>query len=298
MLILNINGPINAGKTTVSNILVNKLSRAVFIEVDDLLSDAEQKQLNLSMEQGWAERVRRLNAQLTAYKLSCAYDTVIFAYPIGKETHRYWSSMADKNTQFLNVTLAPSLENCLKNRGTRVLSDWEKNRIRQMYQEEYHNRPYADIIINNDNQTPNETAEIIKEFIVHCQNSDQQWLHLVERRWPALVSGEKTSTFRLNEGFVHRGFLVYKDCPNEKYAEVVYVNKVYYVPLRQAIAIDGFDDHTPDEATALRQMQAHYPDITLDTPILLAQHLGVPETKEKYPDIVRNILRAEKQFVR
>lgn len=41
MLILNINDPINSGKTTVSKILVNLLSKAVFIEVDELMSDEE-----------------------------------------------------------------------------------------------------------------------------------------------------------------------------------------------------------------------------------------------------------------
>ncbi len=150
---------------------------------------------------------------------------------------------------------------------------------------------FPDLIISNDNQSPEETANIILDFVQHTQNPTQQWLHLVERRWPALVSGEKTSTFRLNEGFVHRGFLVYKDCPNEQFAEVVYINKVYYVPLHQAIALDGFDNHTPDEATALKQMQVHYPDITLDTPILLAQHLSVPETKKKYPQEIQHILK-------
>ena len=43
MLILNINGPINAGKSTVSKILLNLLPSATLIEVDDLLSDEEQE---------------------------------------------------------------------------------------------------------------------------------------------------------------------------------------------------------------------------------------------------------------
>ena len=178
----------------------------------------------------------------------------------------------------------------MKNRGTRELDDWERNRIREMYEEGYQNRSYSDFIINNDDQAPQETAEVIKGFVEHALSVKQQWLHLVERRWPALLNGEKTSTFRVNEGFIHRGCLVYKDCPKEQWAEVVYVTRVYYVPFKQAIEIDGFDDHTPDMETALKQMKVHYPDITLDTPILLAQHLGVPETKAKYPEEVARIL--------
>ena len=45
MLILNINGPMNSGKSTVSKILVNMLPKATFIEVDDLMSDEEQEKM-------------------------------------------------------------------------------------------------------------------------------------------------------------------------------------------------------------------------------------------------------------
>ncbi len=290
MLILNINGPMNSGKSTVSKILVNMLPNATFIEVDELMSDEEQEKLGLSLQQGWRERHKRLNQKLRALKKSHEYETVIFAYPIADNTYQDWKMLEDNHTKFLNITLAPSLEECLKNRGTRELTDWERNRIREMYEEGYQNRPYADFIINNDHQTPKETAEIIKGFIEHALSPKQQWLHLVEKRWPALLNGEKTSTFRFNEGFIHKGFLVYKDCPNEQLAEVVYVTHVYYVPLRQANEIDGYDEHTPDMETALKQMRVHYPDITLDTPILFAQHLGVPETKQKYPEEVKEIL--------
>ena len=291
MLILNINGPINSGKTTVSKILVNLLSKAVFIEVDELMSDAEHEKLGLSLKEGWSERKKRLDEKLYSLKQSKEFETVIFAYPITEESYQKWSGLADKTTRFINITLAPSLDECLKNRGTRELTDWERNRIQQMYEEGYQHRPYSDFIINNDNQTPEETAEIIKGFIEHVLSPKQQWLHLVERRWAALLNGEKTSTLRLNEGFIHKGFLVYKDCPKEQWTEVVYVTGVYYLPLKQALETEGFDERTPDVETGLKQMLAHYPDITLDTPILLAKHLSVPKTKELYPNEVKEILK-------
>ena len=292
MLILNINGPMNAGKTTVSKILVNLLPKTVFIEVDELMSDEEQKKKELSLQQGWQERHKRLNQKLRNLKETHMYETILFAYPIADKTYQDWKAMEDNQTQFLNITLAPSLEKCLKNRGTRELNDWECNRIRQMYEEGYQNCPYSDFIINNECQTPIETAEIIKGFIEHTLSKKQQWLHLVERRWPALLNGEKTSTLRLNEGFVHKGFLLYKDCPKEQWAEVVYVTQVYYLPLKQALETEGFDERTPDVETGLKRMQIHYPGITLDTPILLAKHLSVSETKKRYPDQVKEILNA------
>ena len=293
MFILNINGPMNSGKSTVSKILVKLLPNSTFIEVDDLMSDEEQKKLGLSLKEGWKERHKRLNEKLLTFKQSREYKTVIFAYPIADNTYADWKAMEDKNTHFLNITLAPSLEECLKNRGTRKLDDWERNRIRQMYEEQYQNRPYSDLIINNDYQTPEQTAKIIAGFVKHALSDKQQWLHLVERRWPALLSGEKTSTLRLNEGFVHKGLLVYKDCPKEQWMEVVYVTHVYYVPLKQALEIEGFDKHTPDIETGLKQIKTYYPNITLKTPILLATHLSVPETKKKYAKQVKEILRSK-----
>ncbi len=64
MLILNINGPMNSGKTTVSKILMNLLLDATFIEVDELMSNKEETKLGLSMQDGWVERQKRLNEKL------------------------------------------------------------------------------------------------------------------------------------------------------------------------------------------------------------------------------------------
>ncbi len=100
----------------------------------------------------------------------------------------------------------------------------------------------------------------------------------------------KKSTIGVNESFVHPGFLLYKDCPNEQWTAVVFVTHVFYLPLKQAVEIEGFDEHTPDIETGLNQMQSHYPDITLNTPVLLALHLSVSETKQKYPKEVKDIL--------
>ena len=291
MLILNINGPMNAGKSTVSKKLVKMLDKACFIEVDELMSDEEQDALGLSMPQGWVERCRRLENILQDYIKTRPFETVVFAYPISDNTYKTWSSFPNKDVRFLNVTIAPRLEVCLQNRGVRTLSAAERKRIEQMYQEGYQNRPYADFVINNEKQTPEQTARLIKGFVESALSSGQQWLHLVERRWPALVSGEKTSTFRLGEGFVHKGFLLYKDCPREQWGEVVYVTGVYYLPFAQAVEMDGFDAHTPDLQTALKQMQVHYPDLTEQTPILLVRHLSVPETRKLYPNQVAQILK-------
>ena len=165
MLILNINGPINSGKSTASKLLVQILSRAIFIEVDDLLSDDEEKKLGLTMQAGWGERLNRLDRIIADQKNQRQYETIIFAYPMTENLYRRWSAHIDKNTRFIAVTLAPSLENCLTNRGTRILTDWEIGRIREMYNENYHRPVNSDLIINNDGQTPHQTAKQIADYV-------------------------------------------------------------------------------------------------------------------------------------
>ena len=165
MIILNINGPINSGKTTVSRLLVNMLPGAKFVEVDDLLSDAEEKQLGLSMSDGWAERLNRLDKVIRADKKSNQYTTIIFAYPMTDGLYKRWAAHADTNTRFIAVTLAPDLEICLTNRGTRALTEWETNRIREMYATGYARPTHTNLVINNGTQTPQQTAREIARFL-------------------------------------------------------------------------------------------------------------------------------------
>lgn len=165
MQIININGPINSGKTTISKLLAQELNKALFIEVDDLLSDEEQEKLGLTMEQGWKERTDRLAQLIAKEKLLAKYENIVFAYPIADNTYQEWKSFEDENTKFINITLAPALEVCIQNRGNRVLSKAEIKRIEEMYQEGYHTRPYADLIVDNTGQTAQETLNKIMMFL-------------------------------------------------------------------------------------------------------------------------------------
>lgn len=165
MKIVNINGPINSGKSTVSKELVKQIANSLFVEVDDLLSDEEQENLGLTMEEGWSERTRRLSGLVNEYKRTGQYDVIVFAYPISKGLFDEWKNFEDEKTSFINITLAPKLEVCLTNRGQRELEDWETARIKQMYEEGYHNRDFADLIIDNSTQTIKETVDAILMFL-------------------------------------------------------------------------------------------------------------------------------------
>lgn len=165
MLILNINGPINAGKSTVGKLLQAKISTSCFIEADDLLSDEEQKRLKLDFRAGIRERLKRLDIEIARMTKAKRYETIIFAYPLSERNYRQWKTYENEDIRLICVTLAPDMENCLKNRGTRTLSDRERQRIREMYEEGYAAPANADLVIHNDHQTPEQTADEIIRFL-------------------------------------------------------------------------------------------------------------------------------------
>ena len=164
MILLNINGPINSGKTTVSRILEKLLPDSLFIEVDNLLTDEEEKWLGLSMEDGWRERGNRLERLIFQEKKSKKHRIVFFAYPIGREYYDRWKSYEDEQTRFFNVTLSPAKEECLR-RVVDDMSQWEHDRILEMYEEGCHNPEFSDLLIHNDDQTPEQTAQVVLDFL-------------------------------------------------------------------------------------------------------------------------------------
>lgn len=164
MLILNINGAINSGKTTVSKALVKILPNSFFIEVDSLMSNAERNILKLTREEGWTEKLKRFDVKIDGLRTSGLYKTVIFAFPITKKYYDRWKLWSDTNHSFKNITLAPTLDVCLSNRG-RNITEMEIDRIKEMYKNGVDNPSFSDLIIDNGNQTPEETAQIIKKFI-------------------------------------------------------------------------------------------------------------------------------------
>ena len=74
------------------------------------------------------------------------------------------AELKDLNENIMVFTLAPKLESALENRGTRELSDWEKERIKYHYEIGIPNPTFGEIIDNTD-LTPEQTAEYIMEKI-------------------------------------------------------------------------------------------------------------------------------------
>ena len=163
--IINIGGAINAGKSTVGKLLEKMLPDSVFIEVDDLLSDEEEKDFP-SFEERILERLNRLYRLLAKYLQSHAPHYIIFAYPMGDKGYRAIKETAGDNANFVIITLNPPLAVCLSDRGTRKLSAWEQKRIGEMYRDGMNAYKHSDLIIDNGGETPEQTAGKIADYIV------------------------------------------------------------------------------------------------------------------------------------
>lgn len=154
-MIIFINGSINSGKSTVAKILADKIGNAALVEVDQLrdfigwmpLKDA----IPLNLE----------NTVSVIKNFAKNGLNVIIPYPLGQKNYKY---LLDNLTQYQDqlrfFTLSPALEAALQNRGTRELTDWEKERIKYHYDIGISN-PKFGIIIDNTAQTPQQTADEI-----------------------------------------------------------------------------------------------------------------------------------------
>lgn len=160
MKIINIGGPINSGKTTISKILVTRLPNSVFIEIDELTPDEEKEECL-----GWIENLRRFYITLEKHIIENKFDYVIFAYPMYHETYNRIIEIITDKSEFVIVTLNPDMKKCQINRGTRDLTDWEVNRIKEMYNEGVNSFEKSDLIIDNTNQKPVETVKTIMDYL-------------------------------------------------------------------------------------------------------------------------------------
>lgn len=150
MVIICINGSINSGKSTIARLLAARLPDARFVEGDD--HDGHE----LPFEHMIAHAVDRL-----ATVVADADRTLVIAYPLREQDHAILSrAAASRGLQLLIVTLAPPLDVALSQRGPRILDDAERERIREMYLEGYHERPFSDLVIGG---TPE--PEVIVETI-------------------------------------------------------------------------------------------------------------------------------------
>lgn len=158
-MIIFINGSINAGKSTVAKILMKELPNTALIEIDvfhDMINWMPiDKSVPINLE----------NAVSVIKNFVKRGLGVIIPYPLSQKDYDYMTSeLKEVNVKIYFFTLAPKLEKVLTNRGTRELDSWEKDRIRYHYDIGIHAPNFGEVIDNSE-QSPEETANIILEKI-------------------------------------------------------------------------------------------------------------------------------------
>ncbi|AYG01289.1 hypothetical protein [Lactococcus allomyrinae] len=161
MRVININGPINSGKSTISKLLLERLPNSIFIECDELTTD----EAFLSFTDRISARLHKLYTLLEQLITEAQLETIIFAYPMYLETFDKISTITVGRADFVIITLSPSLESCMTNRGTRELDEWEQHRIQEMYKEGVAEFEKTDLFIDNTEKTSGQTVEIVLEYL-------------------------------------------------------------------------------------------------------------------------------------
>lgn len=159
-MIIFINGSINAGKSTVAKIVAKELENTALLEIDVLREMIEWMPIDQAIP------LNLENALSVIKNFAINNLNVVVPYPLSQKNYEYVvDNLKDLDAQKYFFTLAPKLEKAVTNRGTRELDDWERDRIAHHYNIGIHNPSFGEIIDNSD-QTPEETAKIILSKII------------------------------------------------------------------------------------------------------------------------------------
>lgn len=154
-MIIFISGSINSGKSTVAKLLADKLGNTALLEVDCLRSFIQW----LPLEQAIPINLENAVALIKIFVGKGL--NVVMPYPLSHDNYGYLlNNLKEVNDQIKVFTLSPRLEIALTNRGSRELSDFEKDRIKYHYTIGIQN-PEFGVIIDNSSETPEETVEQI-----------------------------------------------------------------------------------------------------------------------------------------
>ncbi|MCX6790440.1 MAG: zeta toxin family protein [Candidatus Kaiserbacteria bacterium] len=163
-IIIFLNGSINAGKSTVAKLLAKELPNTALIEIDALREMIGWMPIDQSIS------FNLENALSIITNFSKRNLNMVVPYPLSQKNYDFlMENLKDLNTDTRVFTLAPQLEKVLTNRGTRELDDWERERIKHHYVIGIPNPSFGEII-DNSNQTPEETAKYILSRLDELQS--------------------------------------------------------------------------------------------------------------------------------
>ena len=150
-MIIFLNGSINSGKSTIAKLLAEKLGNSAIVEIDSLREFIDWMPLDESIP------INLENAVAVTKVFVKNNLNVIIPYPLDKENYDYLVSEFNGLHVF---TLSPRLEVALQDRGSRKLTQWEKERIKYHYSIGINNPDFG-IIIDNSDETEEQTANKI-----------------------------------------------------------------------------------------------------------------------------------------
>ncbi len=150
----------NSGKTTVAQILAEKLEGCSYYDADQESRKHQSAELS--------ELIEKTMAYLTESGLKSAaigHDVILSGVVYEQDFDNMKAAYEANGHDFYCIVMAPSAEVCSNDRGDRILSNWERTRIRDMYEKGYQNPEFADYIVDNSTQTPEETAEVVLKWL-------------------------------------------------------------------------------------------------------------------------------------
>lgn len=161
--VIHLNGAINSGKSSTGQALAALIPGAEFAE-----GDAHGLPGEMPEEQRWAGALGRILRMIGESRAPC----LVSAYPLDEAGYgRLRRACVARGAALSVVTLAPPLEVALGPRGGRVPEAAEQARIRAMYAEGYHRRPFSDVTLDNAGLTPGEGARRILEALAHVHGA-------------------------------------------------------------------------------------------------------------------------------
>lgn len=137
--------------------LAGLLPAARFIDGDD--HDAPS---HLPYTEQWALALARITNLIAT-----AQDRyLVIAYPLEQDSYaQILAACLQRSARLRVVTLAPTLAAAQSDRGGRALTEWERQRIAQMYLEGYAARPFSDLVLDTSSTDAQSSARQIAQWL-------------------------------------------------------------------------------------------------------------------------------------
>lgn len=158
-MIIFLSGSINAGKETVANILTRELPNTANIKVDAFWKFIHWMYIEDAVP------INLENTVSVIKNFSKRGLSSIVRYPLYSQNYEYLTGeLSDTNEKIYVFSLIPKLETILSDRGNGAPDAWDKERITHHYSSSLV-KPNFGTVIDNSDQTPEETAKIILDYI-------------------------------------------------------------------------------------------------------------------------------------